>query len=64
MKAQAIRVADVIAIGPLMIAAGVILAKGADKPRPALGIVLAAIGVATIGYNALNWYQIEKGRPA
>lgn len=53
MKTQLIRLADVGFIGPFMIYAATKL-KGQDRT------VMAALGVATIIYNGLNYLKNEK----
>jgi hypothetical protein len=53
MKAQWIRVLDVIAIGPVMIWGGMEWSK--DRMVP--GMTLAALGVGTILYNAYNFFK-------
>ncbi len=56
-KTQAIRVLDVIAIGPLMIYAGM-KAKN-DLPTWArFGLI--GFGISTIGYNLMNLLEQEK----
>ena len=55
-KTQAIRLADVFLIGPLMIWGGLELA---EREYPARGHGLAALGIATIGYNALNYIRLR-----
>lgn len=50
-KAQRIRVLDVLLIGPLMIGGGLAW----RNERPALGLALATLGVATVWYNAKNY---------
>ena len=54
-KTQAIRLADVFLIGPLMIWGGLELAE----QYRARGHGLAALGIATIGYNALNYIRLR-----
>lgn len=54
-KSQAIRVADVLFIGPLMIWGGLRL----REPHPIAGVVLGLLGVATIGYNARNYWRLR-----
>lgn len=49
-KTQAIRVLDVVAIGPAMIWGGALLVRS----RPALGWFLIASGVGTVAYNYRN----------
>jgi hypothetical protein len=55
-KAQWVRVLDVFAIGPLMIAGGTALYP---KSKIAGGL-LAFFGFATIFYNGRNWYVVER----
>ena len=55
-KAQWIRLLDVFAIGPVMTWAGVKL----QKDYKALGIFLAASGVATILFNGRNWLYVRE----
>ena len=59
IKAQPIRVLDVVAIGPVMIAGGIILGR---KGNPILGGVLGLFGATTIAYNARNYVIIERRR--
>lgn len=61
VKAQAIRVADVFVIGPLMVAGGLAMAD-AKKPKPLLGLTLAFFGVATVVFNGVNWAIIRNQR--
>ena len=58
VKAQGIRILDVVFIGPLMIWGGVHAAKTHKAP----GAVLGLLGVATILYNASNYAKVEKER--
>jgi hypothetical protein len=53
MKSQAVRIADVIFIGPFMIYASSKL-KGQDKT------IMLGLGIATIIYNGLNFLKYEK----
>jgi hypothetical protein len=53
MKTQLVRIADVAFIGPFMIYAATKL-KGNDKA------IMAALGVATIIYNGINFIKYEK----
>ncbi len=57
MKAQGIRLFDVFVLGPLMVVAGVTLARSDAK---ALGTFIGVAGLATIGYNARNYGRIEE----
>ncbi len=52
-KTQAIRLADVFFIGPVMIVGGL-------KLTGVLGKTLVVLGVATILYNAKNYRQQER----
>jgi hypothetical protein len=54
MKAQWVRVADVVLVGPVMIVA-------ARQVRGSLGTALAVFGWLTILYNGLNWWRIKEG---
>ena len=56
-KTQAVRIADVFLIGPLMMWGGIELLEGGHRAR---GGLLAALGVATIGYNARNYLRLRK----
>ena len=49
-KTQAIRIADVVLIGPLMIAAG--LRRPLNAPW---STILVLSGIGTIIYNGMNW---------
>ncbi len=51
MKPQAVRIADVFIIGPLMLWAGLKL----RKDYPTAGPLLAFFGGATVFYNGRNW---------
>lgn len=57
-KAQWVRIADVIFIGPLMAYGGLELRREA----PILGTMLAALGVATVLYNGRNYLRIASQR--
>ena len=56
-KTQAIRLADVFFIGPVMIYAGDKLERRGDR---ILGAVLALLGAATVIYNAKNYVEQER----
>jgi len=56
-KTQAIRLADVFFIGPVMIYAGRKLSGRGDTT---LGVTLALLGVATIVYNGKNYLEQER----
>ena len=51
MKAQAVRLADVFLVGPLMIYAASKLPRREDKAAAALGVA----GIATVIYNGRNF---------
>ena len=55
-KTQLIRLADVFAIGPLMIYAGV---KAEELPK-SVRAALIATGIATVGYNGQNYLDNER----
>lgn len=57
MKAQSIRLLDVLLIGPLMVWGGLVSAR--QNPVP--GFILAAMGVGTIAYNGHNWLHLRDG---
>lgn len=59
MKGQDVRVLDVLAIGPAMIAGGSIVFRHAfdSGERRALGTFLILAGVGTIIYNGNNWLK-------
>ncbi len=64
MKPQAVRLADVFIIGPVMIASAVVVSR---TGRRGLGAALGALGVATIAYNARNYsrrQELERTRRA
>ena len=56
MKTQAIRVADVVFIGPIMLWGGMQLM---DR-YPRRGAALAGLGIATVLYNLRN-YNLKRG---
>ena len=53
-KTQAIRLADVFFIGPVMIVGGRRLARRGDQ---LIGDTLALLGIATIFYNGYNYVK-------
>lgn len=56
MKSQAVRLADVFFIAPVMALSAVEL----QKKRPALSLVLFGLAVSTLLYNARNYIEIQK----
>lgn len=64
MKPQAVRLADVFIIGPLMLWGGLKL----REDYPTAGPLLAFLGAATVFYNGRNWVvrdtQIRQKRMA
>ena len=56
-KAQLIRILDVVGIGPLMIYAG---AKAKSELSTPVRAALIVTGVATIGYNGMNYILNEE----
>ena len=58
MKAQAIRVLDVVVIGPLMIYAGV----NAKAISPELKAFLVVAGAGTVIYNGANFLKKRQRR--
>jgi hypothetical protein len=56
-KTQVIRLLDVFGIGPLMIYAGM---KCEDELPKWARFALVASGVATIGYNGMNYLEQEQ----
>ena len=57
-KAQWIRAADVILIGPAMMLASIKLRPTA----PRLAVFMMMAGLATVGYNGLNYLVNERRR--
>ena len=53
-KSQAVRLADVFFIGPVMIVGGRRLARRGDQ---LIGDTLALLGIATIFYNGYNYVK-------
>lgn len=58
VKAQSVRVADVLVVGPLMLAG----ARAWYRSNPWGGLALGVLGVATIIYNAGNYMRVEKNK--
>jgi len=58
MKAQSVRLLDVVFIGPLMMWGGVHLRKS----HPLRGNLLTLLGIATVWYNGRNYLLIEQGK--
>ena len=57
-KTQAIRLADIAFIGPLMIYSSLHM----DDDKEWAALILRALGMATILYNARNYRAIEEDR--
>ena len=57
VKSQWVRAADVFFIGPLMIAGGVAMSR---NDRHVWGTLLSALGLATIAFNARNWWLVHQ----
>ena len=55
VKAQGVRALDVLLIGPLMVWGGAKLTRA----HPFAGGLLALFGVATVAYNARNYYRVR-----
>lgn len=58
MKTQAIRVIDVVALGPFLVGAG---ARARSLPTWAR-IALIVSGVATVAYNGVNLAAVHEAR--
>lgn len=56
MKAQWIRIMDVVLIGPLMTYGGLKLKD--TKPLP--GWLLVSFGAMTVIYNGVNYYRVQQ----
>jgi hypothetical protein len=59
--AQGLRLADVFAIGPLMVWAGYKLSKEADSKTNTAGVLLAVLGAGTVYYNGYNYLRHRGG---
>lgn len=57
IKSQAIRVLDVVAIGPLMIGGGIALDR---RGHGLAGAALAVLGISTIIYNGVNYIRVRR----
>lgn len=57
MKAQSIRLADVLIIGPVMVWGGWKL----RKDNPLLGQTLLLAGIGTVLYNGYNYRRVQQG---
>jgi len=57
VKAQAVRVFDVMVLGPVMVAGGVQLVRGRNL---GLGLFLVAGGIGTAAYNWVNYLRIAE----
>lgn len=55
-KSQAVRAADVLIVGPLLVVSSYI------DLEPSVRLALAFIGGATVGYNARNFIQTEASK--
>lgn len=62
-KAQSVRIADVLIIGPLMIWGGTEASKHAktDLGRNG-GNALALMGLGTMVYNGVNFVRVKQGK--
>lgn len=56
VKSQTVRLFDIGLIGPLMVWGG----ARAIEERPAAGILLALLGLATVSYNAVNYSKTAR----
>lgn len=56
MKAQSVRILDVVLIGPLMMWGGAQIRRS----YPLRGDLLTLLGIATIWYNGRNYLLIEQ----
>ena len=63
VKSQNVRIVDVFVIGPLMLYAGLVLTRKHPTRNVLAGWLLAAFGVSTIVYNAINYQTVRKGAP-
>lgn len=57
IKSQRIRLLDVFAIGPLMVAGGVALDR---RGHDLAGAALAVLGLSTVVYNGINYIRVER----
>ena len=55
VKAQTVRIGDMLVFGPLMIYAGL-----GKTPPPWVQVGMVIIGVGTIAYNLINYLEVEK----
>lgn len=58
MKAQWVRLVDVILVGPVMVAA----ARRLRPTSPGLAGVLEVLGYLTVAYNGANYLRLEARR--
>lgn len=56
VKAQWVRIADVVFIGPMMIWGGAALWQ---RKHPIAGATLRLLGVLTMAYNGINLVRVE-----
>ena len=56
-KSQFVRLVDVFALGPFMVASGAQLQRDGHR---AAGVVMAASGVATVLYNLHNYRRLRR----
>lgn len=59
MKAQSVRLLDVLLIGPAMVAAGLALSRRHEME----GAALAAMGALTVLYNGRNYVDRRRQSP-
>ncbi len=62
VKAQSVRLGDVLLLGPAMVWAGMELRRG--RQRPGLGLLMVGAGVGTVLYNWANYQEVERRRAA
>ena len=56
-RTQAVRVMNIVLIGPLMLMGGLELEKQGDR---LMGGLLSFFAISTIAYNAKSWYTIDQ----
>ena len=58
VKTQTVRLMDIFAVGPLMIAGGAfVVGEGKHK---VIGTMLVSTGLTTILYNLINYFRVRK----